>query len=83
MLKDQDKEFDNNKLTHLDSVLVNRNPSSDNELVNKKYLDGELDKNTVLRFNQTLQNYLKVSTGKDVYILTKIDEIQITDAKKN
>ena len=71
VFNDQDNEFDNNKLTNLDSVTVNRNPNLDNELANKKYIDDELDKNTVLRFNQTLQNYLKVSVGKDTYNLTK------------
>ena len=33
----------------------------------------------MLRFNQTLQNYLKVSVGNDTYNLTKYDKIQITD----
>ena len=63
----------------MDSITVNRNPTSDNEVSNKKYIDDELDKNTILRFNQTLQNYLKVSVGKDTYNLTKYDKIQITD----
>ena len=63
---DQDNEIDNTKLTTLDSISVNRNPNSDFELVNKKYLNDELDKNTVLRFNQTLENYLKVSVGNDI-----------------
>ena len=79
MFNNQDNEFDNNKLTNLDSIQVNRNPNLDNELANKKYIDDELDKNTVLRFNQTLQNYLKISVGDDVYNLTKDDKIQITD----
>ena len=79
VFSDQDNEFDNNKLTNLDSVTVNRNPNLDNELANKKYIDNELDKNTVLRFNQTLKNYLKVSVGKDTYNLTKYDKVQITD----
>ena len=70
----QDNEFDNNKLANLDSVSVNRNPNLDNELFNKKHLDDELDKNTVLRFNQTLQNYLIVSVGSDTYNLTKYDK---------
>ena len=48
-------------------------------MASKKYIDDELDKNTVLRFNQTLQNYLKVSVGNDTYNLTKDDKIQITD----
>ena len=79
VFNDQDNEFDNNKLTNLDSVTVNRNPNLDNELANKKYIDDELDKNTVLRFNQTLQNYFKVSVGNDTYILTKYDKVQNTD----
>ena len=79
VFNDQDNEFDNNKLTNLASITVNRNPNLDNELANKKYIDDELGKNTVLRFNQTLQNYLKVSVGNDTYNLTKYDKIQITD----
>ena len=79
VFNDQDNEFDKNKLTKLDSITVNRDPKLDNELANKKYIDDELDKNTVLRFNQTLQNYLKVSVGNDTYNLTKYDEIQIKD----
>ena len=79
VFNDQDNEFDKNKLTNLASITVNRNPNLDNELANKKYIDDELGKNTVLRFNQTLQNYLKVSFGNDTYNLTKYDKIQITD----
>ena len=48
-------------------------------MASKKYIDDELDENTVLRFNQTLQNYLKKSVGNDTYNLTKYDKIQITD----
>ena len=36
---DQDNEFDNKKLTNLDSVTINRNPSIDNQDSNKKYVD--------------------------------------------
>ena len=79
VFNDQDNEFDNNKLTNLDSIRVNRNPNLDNELANKKYIDDELYKNTVLRFNETLEKYLKVSVGNDTYNLTKYDEVQITD----
>ena len=75
----QDNDLNDNKLTNLNSNTVNRNPSSDNEVANKKYVDNELDKNTIVTFNQTLQNYLKVSVGNDIYNLTKYDKIQITD----
>ena len=33
----------------------------------------------MLRFNQTLTNYLKVSIGNNTYNLTKYDKIQLTD----
>ena len=75
----QDNNLNKNKLLNLDSVSVNRNPSLDNELANKKYIDNELNKITIVRFNQTLQNYLKVSVGNDTYSLTKYIKISITD----
>ena len=79
MLNDQDIKFDKNKLTNIDSVSVNRKPTSDNELSTKKYIDDELDKTIILRFKQTLQNYLKISVGNETYNLTKFDKIQYTD----
>ena len=63
----------------MDSVTVNRNPTSDNEVSNKKCVHDELYKNTILRFNQTLRSYLKVSVGKDTYNLTKYSKIQLRD----
>ena len=75
----QDNDLNGKKLTILDSMTVNRNPTSDNEVPNKKYIDDELDKNTIVRFNQTLQDFLKVSVGNDTYNLTKNNKIQITD----
>ena len=75
----QDNDLNDSKLTNLDSITINRNPTSDNEITNKKYVDDELDKNTILRFNQTLQNYLKISVGNDTYNLTKYNKIQLTD----
>ena len=75
----QDKDLNDKKLTNSDSINVSSNPSLDNELANKKYVDDELNKNTILRFNQTLENYPKVSIGKDTCNLTKYDKIQITD----
>ena len=82
VFNDQDTEFDNNKLSNLDSITVNRNPNLDNELSNKKYVDDSIGEGTLLRFNQTLQNYLKVSVGNDTYNLTKYGKIQILDTKE-
>ena len=53
---DQDNEFQNNKLTILGSFTVNRNPIMDNEVSNEKYIDDGLYKNTILCFNETLEN---------------------------
>ena len=77
--KNQDNEFNDNKLTNLDSITINREPTSDNEVTNKKYIDDELDKNTIVIFSQTLQNYLKVTVGNDTYNLSKYNKIQLTD----
>ena len=79
VFNDQGNDFDNNNLTNLDSTTVIRDASLDNEIANKKYSDDESDKNTVLRFNQTLQNYLNVYVGNDTYSQTKYDRTQITD----
>ena len=43
------------------------------------YVDIHLNNNTIVRFNQSLQNFLKVSIGNDTYNLNKHDKIQITD----
>ena len=75
----QNNDLNDNNLANLDSKTVNRNPKSDIELTIEKKNDDELDKNTILRFNQTLENYLKVSVGNDIDNLTKYDKIQSTD----
>ena len=75
----KENDFNDKKLTNIDSITVFRNPDSEIEFANKKYIDDELDKNPIVRFNQTLENYLKVSVGNDTYKLTKYIRIQITD----
>ena len=75
----QDTDFNDNKLTNINSITINNNPTDDNHVSNKKYVDGELDKNTIVRFNQTLTNYLKISVGNDIYHLTKNNKYYLTD----
>ena len=79
MFNDQDNKFDKSYLTNLDSVVVKKNPILDNEPSNKKYVNDSIGEGTLVRFNQTLQNYLKVSVGNDTNNLTKYDKVQITD----
>ena len=81
VFNDEDIEFGYINLTNLDIITVNRNLTLDNALSNKNYVDDELNKNTILRFNQSLQNYLKVTVGNTEYILTKSNTIKITDTK--
>ena len=66
VFNDQDNEFESKKLTNLDSVTVNRSPTSDTEIANKKYIVDSLGESTVIRFNQTMQHNLKDSVGNDV-----------------
>ena len=75
----QDNDLNDNKLTNFDCITVNRNPSSENQVSNKKYIEDELDKNTIVRLNQTIQTYLKVSVGSDTYNLSKYDKLSIRD----
>ena len=68
----QDNDLNDKKLTNINSITINNDPSDDYHVSNKKYVDNELNKHTIVRFNQTLQNYLKVSVGNDTYNLTKL-----------
>ena len=61
-------------------MTVIRDPISNSELETKKNTDDQLDKKTIVIFNQTLQNYLKVSVGSDIYSLTNYHKIQLLDA---
>ena len=61
------------------SITDNRNLFSENEVTAKKFLDDSVGGGIILRFIRTPENYLKVSVGNDVFILTKYDRIQITD----
>ena len=67
----QDNHFNENKLTNLDRITINRGPCSYNELANKQYVDDSIEDRNVLRFNQSVENNLKISVGNGTYILTK------------
>ena len=67
----QDNDFNDKTFTNLVSITVNGNPCLDIELANKKYVDDSVGEGNILRFNKTLENYLKVSVGNYTYILTK------------
>ena len=62
----EENDLNDNNLTNVNSITINNNPTDDNHVSNKKFIDKELDKDTIVRFNQTLQNYLRVSVGSDI-----------------
>ena len=75
----QDNDFNDNKLTNINSITIKNNPTDDNHVSNKKYVDDSIAEGTLITFNQTLTNYLKVSVGSDIYHLTKYNKIQLTN----
>ena len=77
---DQDKDFEENKLANLDKISIDRNPNSDSELANKKYVDDSTGADSILKFNASEQNHIKFSVGNDVCNLTNYDGKQILDS---
>ena len=67
----KDNGFNDKKLTNIDSTTVIINPTSENEVTHKKYVNDTIEEVSILRFNQTLETQLKVSVGNDTYNLTK------------
>ena len=78
----QVNDFNGKKIINIDSITTNREPTSGNEVTNENYVDDSIGEGTKRRFNQTLQNYLKVSVENDIYSLTNFDEIQFIDKTK-
>ena len=66
VFNDQDIELKNINLNFLDAIASNRDPSPDKNLANKNYTDNSIGEGTIVRFNQTLQNYHNDSVGNDV-----------------
>ena len=69
VVNDEDNEFNIFKLTKTDIITVKRISTTNFELSSHKHIDDELDKTTMLKFNQTAQNYPKVSSGNNSYNL--------------
>ena len=75
----QDNNLNDDKLKNGTSNIFNQNLVLGKELSIKKHVDDEVDKKTIVGFNQTFEKCIKVSVGIDVYNLTNYDKIQITD----
>ena len=58
VFNNQKNDFDSIKLKNLNNQAVTRNPILNEEVSNKINVDTELDKEIVLRYMQSLQNYI-------------------------
>ena len=76
----QDNDLNDKKLTNINSITINNNPIDDNHVSNKKYVDEELDKNTIIRLNDVSNDrYLQVHINNTAYILQIYNKTQIID----
>ena len=76
----QDNDFNDNKLTKINSITINNNPTDKNHVSNKKYIDDELDKDTLVRLNDNSNDrYLKVNINNLTYNLQIYNKILLTD----
>ena len=79
----QDNNFKDNKLTNINSITINNNPSDANHVSNKKYIDQELDKDTIVRLNDDSNDrYLQVHINNTAYNLQIYNKTQIIDTTK-
>ena len=79
----QDNDLNDNKLTNINSITINNNPTDNNHVNNKKYIDDELDKNTIVRLNDDSNDrYLQVHTNNTAYNLQIYNKTQIIDTTK-
>ena len=69
--------FDDNKSTNWHIITVKRHTTSDNEL--SKKVGDLIGEDSILRFIETQQNYIKVTVGNTDYNLTKLDTEQTED----
>ena len=76
----QDDDFNDNKLTNINSITINNNPTDDKHVSNKKYIDDQLDKDTLVRLNDDSNDrYLKVNIKNSTYNLPIYNKILLTD----
>ena len=76
----QDNNFNNNRLTNINSITIKTYPTNNNHVTNKKYIDDELDKDTILRLNDDSNDrYLKVNINNSTYNLQIYNKTLLTD----
>ena len=75
-----DNDFNDNKLTNINCITINNDPTDDNNVTNKKYIDDQLDKDTLVRLNDDSNDrYLKVNIKNSTYNLQIYNKILLTE----
>ena len=76
----QDNDFNDSKLINIISITINNIPTNNNHVSNKKYVDHELDKNTIVRLNdESNDRCLKVNIYNSTYNLQIYNKILLAD----
>ena len=76
----QDNNFNNNKLTNINSITINTNANDNNHVTNKKYVVDPLDKDTIVNLNDNSNDrYWKVNINNSLYNLQIYNKILLTD----
>ena len=80
-MNDQDNNFKDNKLAKKDSISIINEPCLFNENAHKIIVYAFIENGSMLRLNQTSENYLKVSVKGNVFNLEKYYTNTIVDTK--
>ena len=79
----QDNDFNDKKLTNINSITINNVPTNNNHVSNKKYINDELDKNTIVRLNDDSNDrYLQVHINSSPYNLQIYNKTHIIHTTK-
>ena len=76
----QNNDINDNKLTNINSITIDTTPTDNNHVINKKYVDDQLDKDTIVRINDDSNDrYLKAKINNSTYNLQIYNKIILTD----
>ena len=79
----QNNDFNDNIILNVASIQINNNPTNDDHAVNKKFIDDEIDTNTIVRLNDNSHDhYLQVRVNTLPYNLQIYNKTQIIDNTK-
>ena len=76
----QDNDINDNKIANINSITINNSPTDNNNVTTKKYVDDQLDKDTIVRLNDNSNDkYLKVNINNTTYNLQIYNKVLLTD----